>query len=781
MPTSRVLTKKMLRDLRRRTAQVAAIAVTVLLGVLLFVASFDSFRNLESSYQRTYSRLHFADFTADGGDSARVADAVRHAPGVARVAVRTHTDVPMTIGGSKLLGRVVGLPDGPTVNEISLTAGQLPDPAHPDQVVVERHAAQTFDLRVGSGLRLFDGTTWHTVTVSGIAWSPEYLWPARSRQEVLGDPHGFAVVFGPQDQVSRLSGGTVPDQALVEMSSTATAFDRSQVENQLRGAGAVDVQRQADQPSNAALHEDLSGFSELAVAFPTLFLVAAAVSVYILITRLVLSDRPIIGTLLAMGARRRTVIAHYVSYGVVMTIIGTVLGVLGGVVATSVITTAYTKAIGIPDTVVDHRLPTMAVAAGLGALTGLVAGLAPAVAAARMAPAAAMRGDGLRPARAGMLGRWSARQRRLPVLVRMTLRSLARERRRTVATMTGTVLALVLILASVGMLTSMRSAVRIQFDEVERADATVIASAPSNELAAQLRSISGVTAVEPVTFTPVTLTAGGRTYSTTLTGLVSGTTMHTFRTPGGGTGQLPGAGILAGTAAAQRLGLSVGDTLTVTPLLGTPRTERLAGLVDEPLGTFTYAAQATAAEVGGASQQGYLLAFASGVERDTLRASVIDMPGVVAYSDSRAVHNEIDRFLGLFWVFIGAMLLFGAVLAFTVIYMTMTVNLAERTTELATLRAAGVPVRRLTAVLAAENLTATLLAVPFGLAAGYLAAWTLLRSFTSDMFTFGLSFGVAAPVLAVIAVLTAAALSQLPAARLVKRIDIAHVVRERAQ
>ncbi|MFI1920466.1 ABC transporter permease [Nocardia sp. NPDC020380] len=289
-----------------------------------------------------------------------------------------------------------------------------------------------------------------------------------------------------------------------------------------------------------------------------------------------------------------------------------------------------------------------------------------------------------------------------------------------------------------------------------------------------------MTAVEPASLMPVTLSAGGRSYSTTLNGLTPETVMHGFRTPGGGTRHLPETGILIGASIAHKLGVSVGETITVTTSLGTVRVERLAGLIDEPLGAFAYATETTATDLGGASLHGYLLRFAAGYDRNTLRASVTDTPGVVACSDARAVQDQIDKFLGLFWVFIATMLVFGAVLAFTVIYVTMTVNLAERTTELATLRAAGVPVHRLSAALAAENLTATLLAVPLGLIAGYFAAWALLRSFTSDMFTFGLSFGLAAPVLAVLAVLAVAALSQLPAARLVGRIDIAHVVRERA-
>ena len=65
---SRTLQKKTLRDLRRRLPQVAAISVTVMLGVLLFIVSYDSFRNVQASYDRTYARTHFADLTATGGD-----------------------------------------------------------------------------------------------------------------------------------------------------------------------------------------------------------------------------------------------------------------------------------------------------------------------------------------------------------------------------------------------------------------------------------------------------------------------------------------------------------------------------------------------------------------------------------------------------------------------------------------------------------------------------------------------------------------------------------------
>jgi putative ABC transport system permease protein len=321
----------------------------------------------------------------------------------------------------------------------------------------------------------------------------------------------------------------------------------------------------------------------------------------------------------------------------------------------------------------------------------------------------------------------------------------------------------------------------VQFNQVQRQDAAVMITPGPNNVGAQLRSLPGVAIIEPTTIVRVTVAVNGRTYPTSLTGFEPATVMHGFRSPDGSVRTLPADGVLAGVALANKLRVRVGDDITVTGSAGSARQVRLAGLVDEPLGTALYATNAVAQSISNAGPDGYLLRYDNNADRGQLRAAVTGLTGVVAYTDAHAVEKQIESYLVIFWVFAGAMLLLGAVLAFTVIYMTMTVNLAERTGELATLRAAGAPIRRLTAAVAVENIAATLLAVPIGLAAGVAAAWLFLRSYNNDLFNLHLSVGPVALLLAAIAVIAAAAISQLPAARLITRIDVARVVRERAQ
>lgn len=780
---STALHKKALRDLRRRLPQVGAIAVTVMLGVLLFVASYDSFRNVQASYDRTYSRTHFADFTVTGGDPDTIASAIRSAAGVDRIATRTQADRPLMLGNTKLVGRVVGIPPATerAINELDLIAGRLPDPAASDQVAVERHTADTFGLTAGKRIRVFGDSGWRDVVVSGVVQSPEYLWPARNRQDLLGDPHSFAVVFAPETLARTLSGRAAPNQLLVGMTGGATQSDRDRVTRLLWSAGSTGIEDRDDQPSNAALRQNFNGFRVMAIGFPALFLGAAAIVEYLLTTRLVHTERAVIGTLLALGARRRAVVRHYVWHGAVVATFAALAGVLVGGVATSAYTQAYASLLKLPDTVIEHRIPTAIIGFALGLVTGVIAGLKPALGAARTAPAEAMRGDDVRPIRIGPLTRVSARWTRIPVVLRMALRSLTRSRRRTAATMIGGVLALVLILASAAMLTSVRTMVDVEFGQVQRQDATVLVAPGANDVRRQLLSLPGVAVVEPATIARVTVAGNGRTYPTSLTGLESATVMHGFRDRDGTSRTLPADGVLAGAALAKKLGVRVGDDLAVAAPAGPARPTRLAGLVDEPLGTALYATNDTARSLTNAEPSGYLLRFRNGADRDRVRAGATGLSGVVAYTDAHAVENQLRSYLVIFWAFAGATLVLGALLAFTVIYVTMTINLAERTGELAALRATGAPIRRLTATVAIENLAVTLLAVPIGLAAGVGAGWLFLRSFNNDLFSLHLSVGAMTLVFAAVAVTAAAAVSQLPAARLIKRIDVGRVVRERSQ
>jgi putative ABC transport system permease protein len=787
---SRTLRVKLRRDIARSWPLFASLAVTVLLGVGLFAASFDAYRNLAGSYDHAFSVQSFPDLFVTGGDVAAVARSARATDGVAAVRTRTVADLPMRVTDpdgvtDAAVGRIVSYPTSGAPEVASLTPIAGAGNPSPGAVLVEQHLAESFGLTPGDALEITGAEGPQQVTIAGVVASAEYLWPAPSRQQFMAPPRSFGVMYvTPQDAATW--SGSPDNQALVRLSdpARATGAPVTDLRTVAVAHGATEVLTRAEQPSNALLHEDILGFQQMAVAFPMLFLSAAALVLFVLLTRRVAMERPIIGTLRAFGTRGARVGWHYLSYGLAAGLVGAAIGLPLGLLAAGAMSREYAATIDLPESLMVYgglRLDTIGM--GLAFALGMtaVAGAIPAYRATRIAPAEAMRPAVPRPVtRRGLVDR--ALPGRASSRAHYTVRSITRHRARTVFTATGVALAFILVLASWGMIDTMTTLLGRQFDEVDTSDARVTYGAPirPGDLAA-LTAVPGVAQAEAVIDVPVGVRHRDATYATAATGLTPGTTMHGFFDTQRHRVSLPAEGVLLGRGITEKLpGLVVGDQVDLVSTAGGRVVRaRVAGFVDEPLGTFAYADQQWLARQFGVSADSALLRLDPAADVTAVRGAVQDLPGVATFTETSAIQRLFQQYAGLFLVFGAGMLALGAAMAFAVVFTTMSVSLLERRRELATLRAAGVSQRTLAGLVSSENMLVAALGILPGLALGLAAADAMMRSYSSDQFSLDLTVKPLTLALSTLAVMSVAALCQFPVLRAIRRMDVAEVVRER--
>ena len=775
---------KLWRDLRRLRGPFIAVAVTSFLGVALFGTSYGAYRNLVASYDRLFEVTGFADLTVAGGDVEGFAASAAGVPGVDAVTTRTVVDTFGEVNGRRLAVRVIGMPaEGqPEVNRVLVREGAYLDPASATGVLVEQHLADHDGLGPGDSLRLRTLLGWREVPVLGVAASPEYVWLARSRQDVLTLPSDFGVAFAPERTLRSMALGS-GRQALVLLDPTL-GDEREAVLERLEGlareAGAGDVVRREDQPSNAVLHEDITGFGEMAVMFPLLFLGAAALVAFVVMSRVVHGQRRLIGTLRANGVTRRALVGHHLAFGLVPALAGGLLGALAGELLAQLLTGRYTAALAIPVTVVEVH-PLVALLGVVLALLAVTLGsLGPALDAARVAPAEAMRGA-LPTSRGGrtVFERLVPPLRRLPPATLMALRSAWRNPGRSAATFAGALAALVLVFVSWGMLDSMQHVLRQQFREAQLEDAQAYVSGDADDVLPKVTALPGVADAEAAVVTPVTVEAeDGRSYATTLTALPTDTAMHGFLGERGERLSLPATGVLLGSSLRTELGLGVGDPVRLRlPDLGMSLQATVAGFVREPLGTFAYASRDVLPD---ATPNAVFVRYQPGADRAAVEAAIGDVGDVLAVADARSLEAAANDLMGLFYAFVGAMLVFGAVLALALMYSVTGVTVAERAGELANLRANGVRMGQVARIVGGENLAVVLLSLAPGLLLARLVAAAAMASFSSDMFQVPLVVQPRTWLLACLSVLAAAFVAAVPAFRSVARIDLAGATRELA-
>jgi len=779
------LGKKLIRDLLANKWLFIAVSVVIFLGVAMFGSSFMAFQNLKSSYDYSYEKLNFADFTMKVISAPpEVLSKLQELSGVEAVTGRANVDIGLSMpqkGGHSLVARAISVPSGsrPEVNDLKVETGSYFSAGDKYKVLVEKSFAEYHDLNPGDKL-LLTGTEWQVeFTVSGVVTSPEYIFPAKSRNEFFVSEDTWGVVFITTEDAFELTGSRLINEFCVVMDegfsldSVIGSFQQT-----LEPYGVLEVVTKDEQPSNAGLEMDLQEFGEMAEVFPLLFLFVGAMTTYILLTRIIQRQRNQLGLMRAIGYSRRQVLLHYLSFAMVIGIIGSVTGIAAGYFLAETMTDLYIDILGLPYKVIETQWLAIEEGIFIGILPCLLAGILPAWSASKLRPAEAMRTPPPSAGRKPLLEKIFPFLKKASLLWKIPLRNVFRNRRRSISTILGIAFGVVLILASAGFIDTMDHMLNLQFNKIQTYDARFkFAQAMPQEIAEDVATWDGVNEVSPALELPVKLESNSRSYSTALVGLQPGTSLFGLYTPQEEKTSL-GAGILLGKALEDELGVTVGDKVSVLSPFG-EAVFKVDGFVKQPMGSLGYVSLENAQKlVGGQHLINAMLLAADETSLSDIRNRASGSFNAVAVELTSEVKSKMEDLLNLFNVVMWIMLGFGATLALMVVFTMVTVSLVERHREIATMRTLGERSGRITAMITIENLILGVAGLVVGVPLGYAVSLFLMRFFETDMFSFELVFYSRTYLITVGVIMLIMLLSQIPGIRSLNRLDLARVTKE---
>lgn len=786
-----MLLLKTMRDLRATLAQSIALIVIVMLGVASFAATVAAYRDLDTSYNRTYDDLLFADvtFAIQSAPQTIVAD-LRKVEGVeevfGRLVIDTGLELPERDGETlePIRARLIGLsaPEHPPVNDVLILDGRYFNGADESAILLDTHFAEYFDLGPGDIVAPILNGKRLSLPVAGVVASPEYLMVSPSRQEIIPSPRSFGVFFMPLNVLQNELGatGTVNDIALLLDEDADESAVVKRVQEILTPYGLTATTLRADQPSNYGLKADVEEFRDVAYLLPTIILLVAAISVYVMLGRQVRSQTPQIGLMKALGYSDGAVMRHYLMVALIIGVIGSAAGSLLGIPIGKWITELYAAELGIP--IVETRLyPDLILeGAALSLAATIVASIAPAYAASRLLPARAMRFD---PAIAQVKGRPSLLERllHLPLRVRFTLRNVFRVRRRSLTTALGIIFAYILILMVWGLLDSLQYFFTENYQVIERWDLSVSFSAlQSSATQDAVAKWDGVQAVEPILQVPATLKTGVDSEDILLTAFDPGQRMHNLQLPNGTTAEqaLSDGRLVIATGLAKTLNVSEGDRVSLETPFGTE--EFILGpTTDEMMNAVGYLSldEAQARLQSPAIVYNGLYLSADTARSKQIKLDLYHLPGAVAVQRKADLVSDMRGFMGLFYLLIGIMMAVAVTMAFALLFNAMTVNVIERRREFATMRSIGSGAGQIAGQLIAEDLILWLVTLVPGLLLGHWMALQVGVAFSADLFTFNIVISPTTYVVTAAGILLTMLLATLPAIRQVNRLNLAEATK----
>lgn len=784
----KALDRKLVRDLVQMRGQVLTIALVVACAVAGFVGTLSTYVSLDRAREDFYREARFADVFASlkrapNDFLARIADI----PGVADVQTQVVFDVTLDIAGvsEPLVAHMVGIePNGERrINRMYLRRGRMIDVSHPNETIVSEAFASARRLVPGSKVSVLLNGRRETLTVVGIGLSPDYVYATQGG--AFPDDRNFGVFWMAREHLAsayRME-GAFNDVAIVLARQTNARGVIDALDRALAPYGGVGAYARDEQISNRILEQEIGQWKVIAAILPTIFLTVAAFLLNVVLSRQIAVQREQIAALKALGYGNTVISAHYLKQALVIVALGAALGVALGYWMCHSLTALYAEYFRFP----EHRarLEAWVVLLAIGTASAAAVGAAMLAVrrAVRLAPAEAMRPAAPARYRPLLLERLGLRNRLSPE-TSMVLRELERRPLRAFSTLLGIAAGLAIIVVGMFWRDALDYIIAVQFDTAQRADIEVALVEPTaSRMRHVIAALPGVERVEIARTAAVRLVFGHRYYRTALQGIPEQAQLRRLLDADLRVVRIPTEGLLLTDRLARRLGVRVGQTITVELQEGdrAHRDVPVVGTVQDLIGMSAYMNVGALNRLLREGDQSNLASVIIDRNRTTaFFAALKNLPRVATAASKRSM---LDNFRATMarnvLVFTGILTAFALAIALGVVYNSARIALAERAWELASLRVLGFTRTEVSGLLLRELAIELLLAIPVGCALGYGLSWLVVQLTHSDLIQIPVIVSTRTYAFAALAIVIAGAASALIVRRRVDHLNLVGVLKTR--
>ena len=276
------LDRKAVRNLLQMKGQFLAIALVIACGVAAFVMSLSTLSTLKRNQAEYYARYRFADlFARVTRAPVTVIERISEIPGVAKAVPRILSDVTLDLEDlpEPAIGRLISIPENelPGLNGLHLRMGRYIEPNRSGEVIVSEAFADAHSLKPGDSLRAVLNGRERTLSIVGVAISPEFIFQIREG-DVLPDDKRFGVLWmGQTDLAAAFDMQGAFNNLAVSVSSAANQREIiRQIDLILEPYGCLGAYDRDDHSSHRYIRDEMAQLRSMARVGPSIFLSVAA-------------------------------------------------------------------------------------------------------------------------------------------------------------------------------------------------------------------------------------------------------------------------------------------------------------------------------------------------------------------------------------------------------------------------------------------------------------------------------------------------------------------------
>lgn len=725
-------------------------AAIITVGISLYISISTAYTNLGQSQQVFYRDNNFADYYFHVVRAPQtIAKQIESIPGVNRVTMRIQKDVAVIKdNGARATVRVTSysLPLENEVNKIQLLEGRMFE-KYPSsggiEVMVDPQYYAANHLQDGKEINIVAENKRVPVTVVGSATGPEFVYIMKDAGNIFPDPETFGIIMMPTNQCQDIFNlpGQV-NQVIIQFNPGVNEeFVANQIEALLKPYGNLASYPRKDQLSHAALQGELDGGTAMSRSLPVIFLFIAAAIQLVLLRRLVKNQRSQIGIMKALGYSNSRIIFHYTGYALTISILGGILGCLLGLVFARYFSDMYAMFFNLPQAIGGVNIKVILSSILLSIGVGVSAGLTASASIVTINPAESMRPQPPSISSRSLLELWSWLWQHLATSWKMSFRTVSRNRLRLAVTLTGVAVSVALLVISLFTNDAMDYMLDQHFNHETNYDYLISFNSPVKDYELyNISRIEGIYNAEPLLEIPVKFHFHDKTKEDAIIGQKPGSNLKSPYDEDGNPLAIPEQGLVLGNQAARKLGVQVGDTISVeTAMVMGPAhfsDLKVVAINHQLIGNVAYTSLHQANQILQESGlvSGAMLEVDKG-QSVQIEKALSKINGIASVLSRQKEQDTINSMMDSMVYFLTVMITFSLILGFAIVYNASIMGFNERKRELAAMLTLGFTQKEIRGLMFKEALLQSVPGLIIGLPLGKLFSEWYMASIETDLFS----------------------------------------------
>lgn len=376
------LFKKLLREIKQAPLQFIALMLVIAVGAF-FYSGLSAYSSKQRAYVQNYFEEHnLSDLTVLYNDiSKNDIASLSKLEGISKIEARKTFEASQIIQGNKASLHIHSLPRNNTINTPTIIQGKLPSSSN--EILLDSHYANVHQYKVGDTLPLtINKSAEHPekrveFTISGLGENVEYV-KKNATQNHKNEGFGYIT----EAAIAKISTLITYNELLLNIKQD---FDIDKVGKRIEEFSRANSLSYVDQISKqrsfgyAQINQTIYNNGMMSKVIPLVLFIISAIILFLTMSRTIDSQRNQIGTMKALGIRDSKIMMHYMGYPILVSIFGAILGcVLGSVVFIPMVTASSLNSYTLPDVTYSLSwlsvIPPMAISSILGIISVYLSG-----------------------------------------------------------------------------------------------------------------------------------------------------------------------------------------------------------------------------------------------------------------------------------------------------------------------------------------------------------------------------------------------------------------------